>query len=968
MKTWNKTALLRGSVFAGLAAVAFAPAHAQEPEQTQPAEAAPQETETIMVTGSRIARRDAVAESPILSVGREEVTTSGYVTMEQYLNTLPQVTPGLSSQSNNPSSNGRAFIDLRGLGSSRNLVLVDGRRGMGSTAGGTVDVNTIPAALIENTEIITGGAAATYGADAVAGVVNFILRDDFEGIELDTQYRLTEQEDGQEWNTDFTVGGNFDDGRGNAVFSASYFNREAMYKDARDFSAQASSRTGLFPGGNWSTGTNSPDQAAVDAIFGPGACAASGGSAGFGFNPDGTPFCTGVAGDSSLDIVGYTGPDEDVATQFAPDVFSYNFEPDNILVLPMERWNMFTAVNYEVNDHFRPYARAQYTNYNATQELAATPASGFEVPVDNPFIGPELAALLDSRADPDAPIALGKRTNFLGGRTGSTNHDVFQITTGATGDIVGSWTYDVYASYGRSSLNEIQGGNLRIPQTQELLDADDGGASICAGGFDPFGITPVSEDCADYMGLEAKNLTIVEQTTAEATVNGDLFELPAGMVQAAFGAGYRSLDYSFQPDSGLQPGLVAGFNGQLPVSGFLDYVDVYGEVLVPLLRDLPLIDEMSVTAGFRQSDNNQSGTADSWKLNGDWDVNDWLRFRGGVQRAVRSPSVTELFSPQTPNFPNIAGADPCNSDSDFRTGPDAAAVQALCAQQAEVAGLPGFQQSFDQAEALSGGNPDLQPEEADSYTFGFVANSPWTDPALERLYLSVDYWSIEINDVIASVGATTIIERCFNRDDANPNFDINNEWCQLFGRDDANGRIVDLQQLARNQATTATSGADIVVGWGYDFGGYGDLDLNLIATWVEKYESQTTSADPVYDFVGTIGSGTGSATPEWRATLNTTYSLNDLSLTLTSRWIDAMGHSAVVTGSSPESNTGTPGTHYFDLRGTYDLTDNVRLRAGVNNLFDQEPRLYSPNVQANTDPSTFDVLGRRFFVGVNARF
>jgi iron complex outermembrane recepter protein len=968
VNTWKKKALLRTSVLASFAAVAGT-AVAQEPLETTQPEAAPEARESIQVTGSRILRRDAVAESPILTITQEDVTQSGYVTLEQFLNTLPQVTPGLSSQSNNPSSNGRAFIDLRGLGSGRNIVLIDGRRGMGSTAGGTVDVNTIPAALIERTEIITGGAASTYGADAVSGVVNFILRRDFEGLAIDSQYRVTEQGDGVEYGADFTLGGRFAEGRGNAVFNASYFNRDAMYKDAREFSAQAQSATGIFPGGNWATGANQPSQAAVDAVFGPDACATTGGQAGFAFNPDGSLFCTGLAGNPNRNAVGFNGPDSWIATQFFPDAFSYNFEPDNILVLPMERWSFYSHVDYEVNQYFRPYASAMFTNYNALQELAPTPAGGLTVPVTNPFITPQLAALLASRPDPTAPFAFSKRTNVLGGRTGFNTHDVWQLTTGVEGDIPGSstWQYDVYGSFGRSVLNEAQGGNINLPRTQELLNAPGGGTGICEGGLNLFGTAPISDACVARISFDAKNLTVVEQAVVEAVFTGDLFELPAGTVQGAFGASYRSLDFDFQPDQGLQPGIVAGFNEQLPVSGFLDYVDVFGEVLIPIISGRTFAEDVSITAGFRQTDNNISGTGDSWKLNGDWTVNDWLRFRGGYQEAIAAPSVTQLFSPQTNNFP--AYTDPCNAnntDSTGRAGPNGAQVAALCAAQGAVTADPGYQQSFGQAQALGGGNPNLTPEESQSWTAGFVMSSPWQQSELlSSLFVSVDYWSIELENVIGAVGANTIIQRCFNQDGANPSYDPNNEWCQLFTRDASTGRPNDVLTLSRNQAFLETSGVDIVVGWGYDLGNLGQLDFNLISTWVEKFTSQVTSADPVNDFIGTIGSGTGSATPEWRFTLNTAYSWERVGINLTTRYIDNMVHANTVTGGS---GTGVPATWYQDIRGTFDLTDRVTLRAGVNNVFDQQPRLYNPSIQANTDPSSYDVLGRRYFVGINARF
>jgi len=956
-----KACLMASTLVAGLAVTA--PATAQDDAQSS--------EETIVVTGSRILRRDAEAESPILTVTQEDITTSGSITVDHYLNTLPQVTPNLSSQSNNPSSNGRAFIDLRGLGTGRNLVLMDGRRPMGSTSAGTVDTNTIPAALIERVEIITGGAAATYGADAVSGVINFVMRDSFEGAMVDAQYRITEEGDGQEWGADFTLGADFDDGRGNAVFNASYFSRDDMYKGARAFSAQASSSTGTFPGGSFTTGANTPSAAGVAAIFGADACNTNGGQSGFGFNPDGSLFCTGVSGVANRNVVGYTGPDSHIATAFYPDFFSYNFEPDNILVLPMERWNFYTDINYEVNEHFQPYARAMYTNYNALQELAPTPAggsTGFTVPVTNPFISPQLSALLATRTNPTAPFAFAKRFNALGGRTGYNTHDVWQVTTGAEGDIVGSWHYDVYASLGRSVQNEIQGGNVRRDRVQALLDAADGGASVCAGGLNLFGAATISDECAAYISLEAKNLTVIEPRIVEGTVTGDLFELPAGTVQAAFGASYRSIDFDFKPDSGLQPGLVAGFNQQLPVSGYLDYSDIYGEVLVPVLAGLPMIDELSFTLGYRITDNNAAGSADSWKINGDWRVTENFRFRGGVQEAIRAPSINELYAPRLNNFPNISGQDPCNTTgaiaATYRNGPNGTQVQNLCNQQSTVAGGAAFVQPAGQAQAITGGNPNLTPEESQSWTFGFVANAPFgtSYSFLEDLYVSVDYWSIELENVIAAVGATTIIQRCFNRDNANPTYDINNEWCQLFERSASNGGIENLQTTSRNQSFINTSGVDFVVGWNRDFGSIGTYGLNFVTTWVEKFESQTTAVDPVNDFVGTIGSGTGSSTPEWRFTLTNSWEWENVSAQLVTRYIDGMDHAVTVTGGTA---AGVPATWYNDIRVNYDLNESISLRAGVNNVLNQDPRLYSPNVQANTDPSTYDVLGRRCFFGGN---
>jgi iron complex outermembrane recepter protein len=970
-----------------------------------------EEDEAIVVTGTRIARRDAVAESPILTVTQEEMTNSGFVTVEQYLNTLPQVTPGISSQSNNPSSNGRAFVDLRGLGAGRNLVLIDGRRPMGSLSSGTVDTNTIPAALTERVELITGGAASTYGADAVAGVVNFILRDNFEGFAVDGQYRLTERGDGEEWGTDFTFGGNFADGRGNAVFNASYFNRDAIYKGAREFSAQASSLTGTFPGGTWTTGTNTPSAAAIDAIFPGGACTpvinaveqVNGGQAGFGFNPDGTLFCSGTTG-NAFDSVGYTGPSSHIATAFYPDAFSYNFEPDNILVLPMERWNMFTRVSVDVNDHFRPYVQAQYTNYNALQELAPTPGGGFVLPYYtgnnaangiNPILAssPQLLALANSRnggvcgggvgayTGACGNLTFNKRFNQVGGRTGYNTHDVWQVILGTEGDLTDTWTYDLYASFGRSVQNETQGGNILVaPFNTFLANPTTAFGGACAT-WNPLGLnTALPANCASNFTLQAKNLTTIEQRVVEGSVTGELFQLPAGAVQIALGAGYREIEFDFLPDGGLVPGAVVGFNAQLPIQGTVDWFDLFGELYVPILANLPGVESLSLTLGYRTTDQSQSGLAESWKITGDWTVTDWLRFRAGVQTATRSPSISELFAPQVPNFPSISGQDPCNTSGGSptagtgsyhplygRNGANGANVQTLCATQSAVAGGAAFSQPFGQAEALAGGNPNLTPETSDSYTVGFVLNSPFnTGGALDSLYLSVDYWSIEVEDAIGAFTATTTLQRCFNRDGANPGYSNANPWCALFQRSAADGRVMNLLQLQDNRNYIETSGVDIAAGVGFDMGGMGSLDFNVVSTWVESYGAGTTvsPSDPIYEYVGTIGSGTGSATPEWRHVITTTYSMDALSLTGVARFTDGMTHSNLLTGGT---GTGTDEVWYFDLRGTYDLTSNLTLRAGVNNVADTDPELYSPNIQANTDPSTYDVLGRRFFVGFNLR-
>jgi outer membrane receptor protein involved in Fe transport len=258
------------------------------------------------------------------------------------------------------------------------------------------------------------------------------------------------------------------------------------------------------------------------------------------------------------------------------------------------------------------------------------------------------------------------------------------------------------------------------------------------------------------------------------------------------------------------------------------------------------------------------------------------------------------------------------------------------------------------------------PETADSFTVGAVF-SGFENRFLERSTFTVDYWSIELEDVISAVGASTIVQRCFNRDGANPTYSPTNEWCQLFVREPTNGGVINLKQLARNQSFTNTSGVDISGNIGMDLPNeLGSVDVSLVSTWMEKYESQTTVVDPINDFAGTIG--TGGSTPEWRHTITPTWSRGPAQAQITARFIDEMVHANTVTGGSPLSNTGVKATWYYDLTGRYEIMEGVTIRGGVNNVTDQNPRLYTPNVQSNTDPSMYDVLGRRYFVGFDVRF
>ena len=454
--------------------------------------------EEIVVTGSRIARRDYSSDSPIVTVGKSDIEKLGSVTVDTILNQMPQFVPSVSSTSNNPSNGGQANIDLRGLGTARTMILMDGHRVVPSNSDGTVDVNIIPAALIQNIEVISGGASATYGSDALAGVVNFKLNNNFTGLQLDAQYGVTEEGDGREKSLALTAGGKYAEDRGHAVFSLSYSERGQVYNAARDFS-KISGASSTTPYGRYdATGTNLPSQAAINAVFAKYGIAAGTvkASANLGFNDDGTLFYNGVNYKGSTAI--------DYST--IPVNGTYNTGALNLLQLPLKRYNAYAATDYQINEHAQFYGSFNFTHYDSTTVLAPAPAAsstGFSVPVTNPFIPADLATLLASRANPNASFLLRKRFTDVGPRVSDTTFNVFQIAGGVRGDIgFKDWTYDVFASYGRSEQNETQSGNISHSAVQTLLNASDGGASLCEGGYDPFGLNALSAACRSYISRQ----------------------------------------------------------------------------------------------------------------------------------------------------------------------------------------------------------------------------------------------------------------------------------------------------------------------------------------------------------------------------------------------------------------------------------------------------------------------------------
>ncbi|MCS6946856.1 MAG: TonB-dependent receptor plug domain-containing protein, partial [Steroidobacteraceae bacterium] len=415
-------------------------------EQT---DAAVDSLESVVVTGTRIKRQDYEASSPVVTISADVFASAGTQQIESVLNELPQLVPSITTTSNNPSNGGQANLDLRGLGLSRTLVLLDGTRLVPSNASGVIDLNTIPTGLIESVEILTGGSSSVYGSDAIAGVVNVRTKRNFEGLSFRLRSGLTAESDGRTKLGELMLGGNFADDRGNAVIALTFDTRDSLLAGERPFSV-VQFGPNLRPQGSTSTpegriafaATNLPSQAAYTALFGAGVQ----NNAAVGFNADGTLF-------SYTPVRNYTGNTNDPG--FNPDNFSYNFAPVNYLQLPLERKQLAGFVRYTLNEKAEMYGRLMYTTYEAPQQLAPTPVSagvGTTVPATNPLIPPQLRTLLNARPNPAATFTLERRYSEAGPRIQLNDWESSQALMGVRGDFSfrdQEWNWDVSASYGQ---------------------------------------------------------------------------------------------------------------------------------------------------------------------------------------------------------------------------------------------------------------------------------------------------------------------------------------------------------------------------------------------------------------------------------------------------------------------------------------------------------------------------------------
>lgn len=982
MTRFNKASLLAGTIMAG--AVFAAPAYAQDAET---AEAATQEDSFIVVTGSRIQQRNVETAAPVAVVEAEEFKLSGTVNVENVLNALPQVIPGTTAFSNNPG-NGAATLNLRGLGSTRTLVLVNGRRWVSFDTNQVVDLNTIPQFLIESVDVVTGGASAVYGSDALAGVVNFRLKK-VEGLEMGGQYALTERGDGARYQMYGAIGTSFDDGRGSATVYAEYFNRESVFQGDRAFSnfALGAESFGL-PLQQFGSSTlpttrlnGSPSTTVAGTVF---------------------PLASGlVIDDAIFDTPGVGRPRRGD---------TYNYAPVNYLQIPQERYLLGGYADYEFSDGHRAYTEVTYVNNRVATELAPTPVTGtfnLDIATVSQFLSPAIIAelnTLDARetAANAARLAAGlsplagaapgvvsvgiqRRVEETGSRNSLDERNAFRVLAGVTGKITDNLNYDAYYSYARTRNANVQAGNISRSAFQAGLDGTGTPINI-------FGYNTLTPEMVDAISIAAQNGDVSTVEVANGTVSGFLGDLGwgGGEIGFAVGAEYRRVAAQFIPDTALSSGDVIGFNAGDATAGAYNVKEIFAEVNVPIF-ETDGGQRLELTGAARYSDYSLDNVGSVWTYAGgaEFTVTDGVMLRGQYQRAVRAPNVAELFGGQAIGFPGTV--DPCGNAAFIAANAGAAAICQAHGVPAGNVGNASIVQLNAQIPALFGGNPNLGEETGTSWTVGAVFQPNF----VPGLTITADYFNIEVEDYITVAGGSLqgLMNLCYSGGNAT------SVLCQPFiGIRNADGAIdVDAPPLVGgiNAAKQEVSGVDVQVFYNTSLpfslltdSGESRFDLNFNGTWTDKNDFTPVVGRPdVDECAGRFGGNCGQpiASFKWASR----FSWVDGPLTMSVQWTHLSGVDDADDAVDYAAFNGIEriGAYdLFDLSLSFEASENVTFSLGVNNIFDKLPGtpqfgndiivdnrpnsllLGDNQEQANTYPSTYDVLGRDFFAAIAFSF
>ena len=994
----NRNWLLATSLLASVSAFGVAaPAVAQDGESAA-------QVADIIVTGSRIRQRNLVTNSPVTQVSAEDIDVQGVTRVEDLVTQLPQAFASQNSSVSNGAS-GTATVSLRNLGSDRTLVLIDGKRmGYGSPSDSAADLNQIPGQMVERVEVLTGGASAVYGSDAIAGVVNFIMRRNFQGLEIDATYGFNQHK-------------NDYDGPGNLRKVI-----EGRGATSPEFKLPDDNVTvGFSREVNIMLGMNAPDDNGNITIyagyrknnkvlqrdFDYSACA-------IGDPIAGSPNDYTCAGSSTafpgrftdFETYDYTLDANGNFIDWNTNRDSYNYGPLNYFQRPDERYTFGAFGHYQVNSQMELYTQLMFSDYRTVAQIAPSGnffgefSGGFRT-IDGTSTMSCASPLLSAQqlgkiqevgycADPADTFSIysGRRNVEGGGRQSDLSFQNFRGLFGVRGDLQEGWTYDFSAQFQRVKQTQIyrnEFSNTRLARALDVVD-DGTGKLVCSAfvaGMDsdcvPYNIFApggVTQEALDYLQVPLISTGWTEQQVVNMAFSVDLgvygVQSPwsNSPVQVAFGAEYRRDSLNLTPDVGFTTGDGAGQGGpSLGLSGANQVYDIFAEAQIPLVEGKRFAEQIAVDMAYRHSEYELGGGTDAWKIGGDWAPTGDIRFRASASRAVRAPNVIELFSAQGQALFNMTTGDPCYKGNASYAG-DAACIgtnpwQVTLAQANNAA----LNSPAAQYNTFSGGNPNLEPETSDTYTFGAV----FTPTFVPGLNVTIDYFKIKIDKLIASVGDLNTLQACYSNDlqSACDRIERNSNGQLWVGT----GQVVN---LATNIGGLETAGIDLNANYRYSLGDYGDLGLAFTGTWLKELTTDTGLgfSDSVYDCAGWYGSQCGVPNPEWRHRFRVDYAPNDVwSINGTWRFYGQSKLGELNSDGSFDNPAGLDSKfkaqNYFDIAATYQLRDNVSLRGGVNNVFDRDPPISpaaSTDGNGNTFPQLYNALGRYIFFGVTANF
>jgi outer membrane receptor protein involved in Fe transport len=977
-------------------AVLTSPAFAQDQDASD-------SIDEVVVTGSRIVAPNLQSISPITAIGAEELNIAGKTRIEDVLNQLPQAFAAQGSNISN-ASDGTASVDLRGLGTQRTLVLVNGKRMMpGDPDGGSAaDLNQIPLSLVKRVDVLTGGASSVYGADAVAGVVNFVMDNEFEGVRFDYNYSFynhsNDNENSQAINeargnhlpeSSVNVGYSHDysiavgiggaEGRGHATFYATYREVDSVLQDKFDYSSctqnLAVAGTDFTCGGS---GTADPAQfLIVDPVTGN----LGGGRT---FNPDGT-------------MRPFTAADQ------------YNFGPVNYFQRPDERYTAGVFGNFKLSDAADVYGEFMFMDDRSVSQIAPSGAflgaATFSVNCNNPYFSTSMRSeICGAKGDDEfGQLLIGRRNTEGGGRQDDIGHESYRLVLGVRGDINDVLSYDAYYLNGEVKRNSTYLNDFSTRRTALALNAapDGAGGVAClvntdadAGNDDPNcvpwniwqdgGVDPAALTYLQTPGFQratARTEIAHADMTADLSNSVKLGSTETGLV-INFGAEYRREKTDFEVDEAFKTGDLSGQGGAtLPVTGHFDVQELFAEARLPLVEGKTGAQTLSVEAGYRYSDYSTGFKTDTYKAGLDWAPIDALRFRASFQRAVRAPNVGELYSSQSialdgtedPCAGNLGDADPDNDPT--RSASECALTGMTAGQYGNVPQNPAGQYN-----GLLGGNPELSPETSDTKSFGFVLRPPVGD-----LSIAVDYFDIKVEDTISSTAggnADTYITNCLDTGDA--------AFCDLVHRDEfgslwlsaTNAYITD---TALNLGTLRTTGIDLQTSYTLNAGEH-RFGFNLVGTFLDEYSNAPLPGFPSYDCVGFYGGTCGVPAPKWRHTFRTNWRTpwNGLDIAATWRYFgdaktERLSENPQLSGPVNANGIATEvaAYSYFDLTASMTFAEKFTFRVGANNLLDKSPPIIPSGgvvdcpagpCNGNTWAQVYDSLGRQIFATVTIDF